>query len=76
MLKYTAAGIWMFVNGAKVDSDTSGLGTSRSTGDGRIVVGRSYTDQDKLYASVQVDDMIYFNQALINEDINKLYTAA
>ena len=66
----------MYVNGVEVDSDTIGFGKSYSrSGDGRIVVGRAHTDQDKLYASVLVDELLFFNQALINDDINKLYTS-
>ena len=31
------------------------------TGDGRIVIGRYNTDQDKEYSSVHIDELIYFN---------------
>ena len=46
---------------------------SRSAGDGRIVVGRGRTDEDSFYASMQIDELIFFNKALSTNDINLLY---
>ena len=37
---------------------------SRHSGDGRIVVGRSYTIWRRGYASVEVDELLFFNQLL------------
>ena len=45
-------------------------------GDGRVVVGRRYTDQDTDYASMQIDELIFFNKALSTRDIKLLYNAA
>ena len=44
-----------------------------SAGDGRIVMGRHYTDLDQNYASVQVDELIFFNQALSPSDVTALW---
>ena len=32
-----------------------------SPGDGRVVLGRRYTDRDELYASVNLDELLFFN---------------
>ena len=69
-------GIRMFIDGAEVRSSTTGSGRSASVGEGRIVVGRYYPDRDEHYASVQVDELIYFNAALTNEDVQSIYNSA
>ena len=57
-------------------SDTTKSGGSRSAGDGRIVVGKRYTDKDQDYASVQVDELIYFNASLISDEVQSIYNSA
>ena len=66
----------MFINGAEVARDTEKNPRSYSGGDGRIVVGRRYTDQDKNYASVEVDELVYFNAALTNDHVQSIYNLA
>ena len=41
-------------------------------GDGRIVFGRFYTDVDDRYASVQMDQLLFFNHALTAPEMFKL----
>ena len=65
-------GITVYFNGRKVASDTSKDVGSRSPGGGRIVVGRWYTDRDQDYASVQIDELIFFNNFLTLEEIMSL----
>ena len=66
-------GIRMYYDGREVASDTTNFGGTYSAGDGRIVVGRIFTDRDENYASIQVDELIYFNKALTTTDIKLLY---
>ena len=40
--------------------------------DGRIVIGRSRTDGNSDYASVQVDELLFFNQSLTEQEIMML----
>ena len=61
----------MFIN-REVAKDTSGF-TIRHSGDGRIVIGREFTDRDDLYVSMHIDELIFFNQALTDDNVNKLY---
>ena len=46
--------------------------TSYDVGDGRVVVGRSFTNEDHYYGSIQVDELLLFNQALSPEEIRIL----
>ena len=56
-------------------TDRTKWNNSFTSGDGRIVVGRSYTKRDRDYASVQVDELVFFNQYLDIERVRKLYYA-
>ena len=42
------------------------------SGDGRVVVGRIYTNSDRQYGSVDVDELLFFNQALGEQQIRDL----
>ena len=44
-----------------------------SSGDGRIVVGRTLTNSYERYTSIQIDELIYFNQGLTTEEIIQLH---
>ena len=57
-------------------SDTTKDAYSHSAGDSRIVVGRIYADRDQRYASVQVDELIYFNAALTSDHVQSIYNSA
>ena len=54
-------------------NDTTKYARSYPAGDGRIVVGRAYTDRDLLHASVQVDELTFFNKALSSTEIAAMY---
>ena len=69
-------GIRIYYNGTEVGSDTSKTLETKVTADGRIVVGRALTNYNHFYASIQIDELIYFNQALSLEEIRTLRVAA
>ena len=66
----------MYINGEEVETSTiKTRRSSSSAGDGRIVVGRYYTDRDRRYATMQIDELVYFNQTLSEQGINTLAAA-
>ena len=67
--------ITLYINGTEVDSATTKDGGPFSAGDGRIVVGRFLTDYDGYYTSLEVDELIFFNSAIVLDDIVALATA-
>ena len=69
-------GITLYMDGEEVASDMEKYIASYSAGEGSIVVGRYYTDQDRNYASVMVDELIFFNHSLTLEKIKALATSA
>ena len=67
-------GMWIYYNGMVVGRHTTKGGGPYPAGDGSIVVGRCYTDQDRYYATAQVDELI-FNRHLTLDEIAALATA-
>ena len=65
----------IYYDGTQIESDTTKFPGTLSAGDGRIVVGRRYTNTDYHYASVRVDELIFFNQALTQQEITALAAA-
>ena len=62
-------GIRVYINGTLVGGESEIFSNEYTSGDGRLVVGRYFTDEDRTYASVQVDELIFFNQALSSEEV-------
>ena len=69
-------GIRIYYNGAEVASATTKTVRSYPSGDGRIVVGRHFTNEDRRYISMQVDELIYFNAVLTSDDVQSIYNSA
>ena len=68
-------GIRIFYDGAEVASDTDKTTLSHPPGFGSVVVGRAYTNRDDSYASVQVDELIFFNQKLTSAEVQSIYNS-
>ena len=66
-------GVRVFYNGQQVGSDTTSWGYIRHAPNGRIVIGRVYTDHSVYYSSVQIDQLALFNQSLNSTEISALY---
>ena len=66
-------GIQAFRDGALISRHQSGSDGDQTIGDGRVVVGRKYPNTNKNYAHVEMDELIFFNQALLEEEVMELY---
>ena len=62
-------GIEIYLDGEHEKNDKTLTTRSSQPGDGRVVVGRYHTDLDEKYASVDVDELLFFNQSLSSEEI-------
>ena len=62
----------VFHDRVEVVRDTIKSSDSFPSGNGRVVIGRYFTDQDKEYSSVHIDELIYFNNSLTNDQIELL----
>ena len=43
------------------------------SGDGRMVIGRRYTNKDKYYVTVMVDEMTFWNRNLTTQEIQAIH---
>ena len=48
--------------------------SSHIPGDGRIVIGRWFSELDSNYASVQVDELLFFNRTLNQTEVTALFS--
>ena len=64
-----AQGIRIYQDGVKTGSDVTREPGTWPPGDGRVVVGRPFSDFHDQYGSVDVDELLFFNEALNNQQI-------
>ena len=65
-------GIRVYYDGVLVGSDTRKNVHTISEGNGQIAIGRFYNNNKWRDGSVVVDDLILFNQALTDDEIQRL----
>ena len=68
-------GIRVYYDGKEAASETTKITVSYSAGDGRVLVGRAYTDRDVLYVSAQLDELIFFNKTLNTTEMRAIYNS-
>ena len=65
-------GIRIYENGKHVWNHTTVTQSSTTESNGRIVIGRAFTELNNYYASVQVDELLFFNHSLNEHKIRML----
>ena len=65
-------GFQMYQDGEQTVAGSVKYTKHASPGDGRVVLGRRYTDRDELYASVNVDELQFFNKKLSDQQIKDI----
>ena len=65
-------GFKVYNDGAEVNRTIRNFQDTYNIRDSRIVIGRSFTEVDEDYASVEVDELLFFNEALTEPEINLL----
>ena len=66
-------GIRLFEDGVRARSDSYLNSYNYTAGDGRVVVGKAYVDSAGYYASLEMDELIFFNKALMEAEVRELY---
>ena len=66
-------GVQAFKDGIRRAHHLWGSTSTQTDGDGRVVVGKKYVDNNNYYAHVEVDELIFFNKALMEEEVGHLY---
>ena len=62
-------------HGGVAQSSLLASSSSHIPGDGRIVIGRRFSELDSNYPSVQVDELLFFNRALNQTEVTALFSA-
>ena len=65
-------GFNVYNDGVQVDGRRINGSAEYPPGDGRIVLGRFYTNSNSSYASAYFDELYFFNQCLTDEQIRRL----
>ena len=68
-------GVRVLFNGQEVARGPSRYSGSYPGGNGRIVIGRQFTGLGGSYSSVMVDELIFFNKIVTNNEINVLFNS-
>ena len=58
---YNGEGTRLYINGVQEEEDTEIKQGTFPEGDGRVVLGRRFTDSDEKYASADLDEILFFN---------------
>ena len=78
MLNFNGTGteqaIRIYHDGTEAGRDTGLEGDTQKEGNGQIVIGRRFSELDDKYASLAVDELLFFNEALSEEEIVMLAT--
>ena len=62
-----------YFNGNIAFTDNTIQEDNTTAGNGRIVIGKSFTEIDDYYTSLEVDEVLLFNKILTAQEINYLY---
>ena len=65
-------GVRIYYDGELKATDTSKHAAIHNPGDGRIVIGRYYTNYNTYYNSFQMDELLFFNHSLADLEIDLL----
>ena len=63
----------VFYDGALLDPSYSDVINPSPPENGQVVIGRHYVDGDYDYVSVELDELVFFNRALEDQEIQALY---
>ena len=64
--------IKVYFNETQVRSAVLKAPITYNPGGGRVVVGRHYVDYNTFYGNVDMDELLFFNEALTDQDIQDM----
>ena len=66
-------GVEAFRDGTLRQASSGGSVSDETMGTGQVVVGRRYINKNEDYSHAEVDELIFFNQALSITEVGQLY---
>ena len=68
-------GIQIHEDGVQTGSDDKVQETAeKQPGDGRVLVGRRFTDRNTEYSSVEIYELVFFNNKLTTKEVRMIYS--
>ena len=68
-------GIQIYENGVQIGRDDTVQETAeKQPGDGRVFVGRRFTDRNTEHSSVEIDELVFFNNKLTTKEVRMIYS--
>ena len=62
-----------YINTQEVLKDSTKVPKDTASGDGRIVLGRAFSEIDDFYTSMAVDEVVFYNEWLDPSEIDELF---
>ena len=62
----------VYHDGINVKNETRKRSSVNAPSNGTIVIGRTLTDLDNYYTSIQVDELLFYNRTLTDPEITML----
>ena len=62
----------LYVNGVVAITDLTKIARDTAYGNGRIVLGRAYSEVDDYYTSMEVDQLVFYNRASSPREIYQI----
>ena len=66
-------GIVIYQDGRKVATDTQKYLIMGQPGDGMLIAGRMLINTDNSYSTFNLDELLFFNSVLNEEEVNAIY---
>lgn len=66
-------GIQVYIDGVLAVVDTGRDDETKAATDGKVVIGRRFSDRDYNYGEAIIDELMMFNQALSQQQVQDLY---
>ena len=63
--------IALYINGDLIATDRTQVAQDTIPADGRIVLGRAYSDMNAFYTSIDIDELGFYNRPLSSDDVYK-----
>ena len=73
VLNYSGTAVILYYNKAEVNRDPALGGSGSTPGNDRVAIGRRSSDVDSFYDNIAVDELIFFNRQLGQEEIDDIY---
>ena len=73
VMNYIDEGFEVYQDGGLVEAELNMGIIDATPGDGKLVLGKQYTDEDYKNVNMDLDELVFFNRKLTEQEVLKLY---